>query len=139
MCKSYKFTIPIRPIGKARARITRWGSYTPAKTTAAEEAIVVYAKIAGVKPLEGPVEMRIDCYFKYPKNWSKKKRQLVGLSKFRPLKPDADNIGKLCADALNGIAYNDDAQIVDLHITKQYGEEDKIIIKTGGIPCQKIH
>ena len=34
-------------------------------------------------------------------------------------KPDADNILKLCADALNGVAYHDDAQIVEKKATKR--------------------
>ena len=39
---------------------------------------------------------------------------------------DIDSICKLCADALNGIGYHDDAQIVDLRIIKKYGESDEI-------------
>lgn len=55
------------------------------------------------------------------------------------VKPDADNIAKLVLDALNGIAYADDKQVVGLttikhdrvrgiepqtHITVTYGSED---------------
>jgi Holliday junction resolvase RusA-like endonuclease len=31
---------------------------------------------------------------------------------------DADNVGKSCGDALNGIAYEDDSQVVDARCTK---------------------
>ena len=40
---------------------------------------------------------------------------------FRPAKrPDFDNIGKIIADALNGVAYRDDAQIVEAKLVKIY-------------------
>ena len=34
------------------------------------------------------------------------------------LKPDADNIGKAVLDALNGVAFHDDAQVVELSVVK---------------------
>ncbi len=43
-------------------------------------------------------------------------------------KPDSDNIAKVVADALNGIAYDDDAQIADLTVIKRYTEN----------PCVKV-
>ena len=35
-------------------------------------------------------------------------------------KPDADNVSKAVMDALNGVAYTDDAQVYDLHVQKWY-------------------
>ena len=43
-------------------------------------------------------------------------------------KPDCDNMGKICLDALNGVAYPDDAQINKLYISKKYGKDAKIRI-----------
>ena len=43
-------------------------------------------------------------------------------------KPDADNIGKIVADALNGVAYQDDAQIILLQIRKTYSEEPRVVV-----------
>lgn len=37
-------------------------------------------------------------------------------------KPDWDNVGKIICDALNGIAYRDDAQIVFAAVSKSYTE-----------------
>ena len=37
-------------------------------------------------------------------------------------KPDADNILKIIADALNGIAYADDKQVVTAEVQKLYAE-----------------
>jgi Holliday junction resolvase RusA-like endonuclease len=39
-------------------------------------------------------------------------------------KPDLDNCEKAILDALNGVIWRDDAQIVDLHTTKRWGERD---------------
>ena len=39
-------------------------------------------------------------------------------------KPDADNIAKVVCDALNGVAYKDDTQIVSLHIKKSYTADE---------------
>ena len=36
-------------------------------------------------------------------------------------KPDCDNIAKAILDALNGLAYEDDSQIVSAVILKRYG------------------
>ena len=60
---------------------------------------------------------------------SKKKRTAAFAGEIFPTKrPDDDNICKLCADALNGIGYHDDAQIVDLRIIKKYGESNEMKI-----------
>lgn len=36
------------------------------------------------------------------------------------LKPDADNIAKIVMDALNGVAYKDDSQVVDICVYKTW-------------------
>ena len=36
------------------------------------------------------------------------------------VKPDCDNLVKAILDALNGVAWYDDAQIVDLQVKKEY-------------------
>jgi Holliday junction resolvase RusA-like endonuclease len=36
-------------------------------------------------------------------------------------KPDIDNVVKSVTDALNGLAYGDDSQIVSLYVHKRYG------------------
>jgi Holliday junction resolvase RusA-like endonuclease len=43
-------------------------------------------------------------------------------------RPDLDNLIKTVLDALNGIAYTDDKQIVRLGATKAYGTDPKILI-----------
>jgi Holliday junction resolvase RusA-like endonuclease len=43
-------------------------------------------------------------------------------------KPDADNILKLVADALNGLAYVDDKNIVTAHAHKVYSDRPRLEI-----------
>lgn len=49
--------------------------------------------------------------------------------KIRPTKkPDWDNIGKIICDSLNGVAYRDDAQIVDSMVRKFYSETPRVVV-----------
>lgn len=124
-----RFTIPGEPCGKGRPRFAQRGqftkTYTPAKTANYENLVVLEFQSAGGSYIEGnvPVRIRIDAYYEIPKSTSKKKTRemLIGWI-FPTKKPDWDNIGKIVCDALNGIAYKDDAQIVDGHVVKHYSE-----------------
>ena len=74
-------------------------------------------------------KMEIDIFVKIPqgKNKTFKMRCLAG--EIRPLKrPDIDNCAKNILDALNGILYADDKQIVELTIRKHYAESDYVKI-----------
>lgn len=65
--------------------------------------------------------------YEVPKSVSKvRKQQLLNCG--CPKKPDVDNIQKAIFDALNGIAYKDDSQIVCATIFKAYGLENRIEI-----------
>lgn len=44
-----------------------------------------------------------------------------------PGKPDIDNIQKAVLDGLNGVAYDDDSQVVDVHCRKVYTDESGLI------------
>ena len=126
-----KFWIPGKPQGKARARTVNNGgrvhSFTPEKTVLYENLIKLcfeQAKPKDWQPLQGWVEMTIRAVFPVPKSYSKKMRKwcLEGCEK-PTVKPDTDNLAKVICDALNGLAYADDKQIIKLTITKEYGEE----------------
>ena len=75
------------------------------------------------------MEMKVTAYFKIPKSASKNKRQAMLLGEIRPTKkPDADNILKAVADALNGVAYKDDACVVKMDVEKFYADVGRIDI-----------
>ena len=68
-----------------------------------------------------PVTLRIVARFLPPKSVSKKRTKDMLAGQELPLKkPDIDNIVKVVADALNGVAYHDDTQIVYVVTKKAY-------------------
>lgn len=105
--------------------------YTPKKTVAEERAIAeAWKKTNGLIPFEGAVVVRIVLGMAIPRSASQKKKKDMLARKIRPTtKPDADNCAKLILDALNGLAYGDDNQIVSLSVKKYYTEVPKIMIK----------
>ncbi len=120
------FTIPGEPQGKARPRVVRTGgistTYTPAKTANYESYVKLeFQRQCGVPFILGPLSMEIIAYFGVPASASKKKTAAMLTGQVHPTKkPDCDNIVKIICDALNGLAYKDDAQIVHVSIRKKY-------------------
>lgn len=116
--KSVTFHVPGKPQGKARAKTVRnkhtgnTMSYTPEKDLLYENYIKnQFLNACGGMFLEQgkPVTLRIVARFSPPKSTSKKRAALMLEGKELPLKkPDMDNIVKVVADALNGVAYHDD-------------------------------
>lgn len=69
------------------------------------------------KPLLGPLLVAVIVY---------RKRAATNKTPYFVQRPDVDNLAKSLLDALNGVAYNDDAQIVDLRVQKRWSaDEDK--------------
>jgi len=117
------------PVGKGRPRFARRGNfvstYSPQKTKTYEDEIRMMAKAAmgASEALETPVTVAIYIRVGIPKSFSKQKRKDALANIERPTKkPDIDNIAKCFLDAMNGIVYLDDKQVVSLHITKEYAE-----------------
>lgn len=80
------------------------------------------------KPLEGALKLQIDLFYSWRKSEPKKNREKGVLPMY--VKPDLDNWCKQFNDCLTRLAfYHDDAQISDLHITKQWSDEPKIVVK----------
>lgn len=125
------FTVPGEPQGKARARTCGGHTYTPEKTVLYENLIKTeYARQCGNRKFSilsdgtaQPVAVRIDAVYGIPKSYSKKNRERALSGELAPTKkPDADNIAKVVCDALNGVAYVDDTQVIDLRVFKRFGE-----------------
>lgn len=130
------FTIPGAPQGKARARTCRNGhTYTPDGTVLYENLVKTEflqqcgrgQRITGDRPA---LHMEIVAVYPVPTSYSKRNRVAALSGDMLPAKkPDADNIAKIIADALNGLAYDDDAQITDLSVMKRYGEEPEVRVR----------
>ena len=123
------FFVECIPQGKERPRFDFRSrrAYTPAKTRAYEDRIARAFRRAAIaedfRIIEGPVELTIVACFPVPKSYSQKTRASCLQGNQPPTKrPDADNLEKAVADALNGLAYFDDAQIVHSAVTKTYAE-----------------
>jgi Holliday junction resolvase RusA-like endonuclease len=118
-----KIFIPGEPIAQPRAKVSTRGGFARAYVDAKhpihayKQAIRLAYVNAGGEVLEGPVEVRIACWFERPKGHSKKRRQQ---REPKTTKPDLDNVGKAILDALNEIAYNDDGQVYRLTVEKWY-------------------
>lgn len=130
------FEVPGDPQGKARARMGNGRSYTPQKTVLYENLIKTCFLAKENKETyfnKEPVEMYITACYSIPKSTTKKDRERIKNKELFPTKkPDADNIAKVVCDALNGVAYHDDTQIVKLEIRKVYTDsEPKVIVSMG--------
>lgn len=116
---------PPRGKGRPRAMVTKRGFahvYTDDKTVKYETQLryVAAQEMAGRAPTDQPVSLNMTVRFAVPSTWSKKKTADALSGYLRPtVKPDADNTLKL-TDALNGIVWQDDKQVVDVRLRKVY-------------------
>lgn len=124
-----EFTVPTAPVAKARARSTRSGHhYTPQKTVDFESIVSWHAKAAMAgKPLyEGALIVTLYYGIPIPKNLEPriKRGEIIYPTK----RPDMDNYEKSVLDAMNGIVYKDDAQIVATFHKKRYTRNPRVVI-----------
>ena len=124
------FVIPGPPRGKGRARSTRSGiHYTDKKTRMYESHVLdSYLRVyPSADPLEGAISISIIAYLQRPKSHFGTGKNANILKKNAPhyhtTKPDIDNLVKFYLDCLNGIAWEDDKQIIYIQATKTYSEE----------------
>lgn len=132
--KTVKFTVLGEAHGKGRPRVvSRNGfsrAYTPKQTVLYENLIRVEYEIQteSYRFSDGAfLEMRLDVYHGIPKSVSKKRREQLLSNEIRPIrKSDCDNILKCFGDAIQGIAYKDDTQIVECKVYKWYSDEPRV-------------
>ena len=129
-----EFTIAGDPQGQGRPRLARQGkfvhTYDPPKSREYKAKVAQSFQQAYVgKPLTKPVKITIRAVFGIPKSYSKARTRacLEGLE-WPTKKPDTDNIEKGVYDALNGLAYEDDKQIVQASVYKVYGPQAKVVV-----------
>ena len=122
------FTVDGDPVPKGRPRFARRGqfvqTYTDAKTIDYETQVAMRARhaIGSTEPLKGAFSVFLYLRYTIPASYSKKRKEacLAGLE--YPKRIDIDNVYKSITDAMNGIVYLDDSQIVEAHIKKVYAE-----------------
>jgi len=128
-----QFSVQTKPVPQARPRFfVRHkgpqhfvGAYDPKQCKTFKEVIAWHAKLkakeSGLRePTTAPIVISLT--FGMGRN---------GKGAYHTKRPDIDNLAKAVKDALKGIIYADDSQIVEAHLYKQYGgSEVRIEIRT---------
>lgn len=120
----FTLCLPGDPVPKGRPRVYNGHAITPKRTVRAEERLFAEfrLKYPQAKPFQCPV--RLEAEF-----WMSHKGR-----------PDLDNLLKLVLDSLNGVAYVDDAQVVESHASKRmpdlwvYGSKGRYRKRKSGDP-----
>lgn len=138
-----KIIVPGEPVPQGRPKFTTKPfirAYDSPQSVAYKKLVARYAMQH--KPeqlLEGSLSLHIDIYKQTLKSFSKKKAELAEVRLLRPTtKPDADNYAKGPMDALKGIIWKDDGQVVDLVARKFYSSEPRIEITVIALDEQQV-
>jgi len=128
---TYTFTVYGKPQPKQRPRFNRrtGTAYTPKETHEYERDVRLSfrGKYPQAVKMLGSVSVSIDAYFEPPKGASKIMREKMLSGEVRPAKkPDADNLIKSICDAMNGVAYVDDGQVVSVSCRKLYSNVARV-------------
>jgi Holliday junction resolvase RusA-like endonuclease len=127
------FSVPGDPVPQPRPRVSTVGgfgrAYVPKSHAihAYRQAVALSAKAAGCEPHGLPVDVVIDFVFARPKSHYRKS----GLRNDAPTLPrcDLDNMAKAVLDSLNGVAWDDDAQVRRLVVEKSFGTEGRTTVR----------
>lgn len=119
------FSLAGDPRGKGRPRTSVRGGfarvYTDAATRKYEASVRAVAEqvMAGRPPMEGAISVSLRFRLAPPKSMTKRLRAAVLSGEQVYLgRIDLDNAAKAALDAMNGVAFVDDVQIVRLFLTK---------------------
>lgn len=115
--------IPGTPVAQGRPRFSRYGhAYDPATSRQYKQAVAFCARNAySDDPLTGAISVTMRIYRPIQKAGSKKLHADKEAGRVRPtVKPDVDNVYKAVSDAMTGIIWHDDNQIVQVNISKFY-------------------
>lgn len=116
------YTIPLRPRPKGRPRF-HGHAYTDKKTQEYEKAIKDFILLQNPERLDGAIVLNAIFSYSAPR-----KRHGNKISR-----PDIDNLLKGLLDPLNGILWADDSQVVTVHASKVYGQEDAIYLEVKNV------
>ena len=125
-----------KAVAQARPRFTTRGGFARAYDTKSVAYHKDYFKLCVAQnrppvPFLGPCRVKVEVFIAKPKSWSKKRTQAS-------TKPDADNLAKLCLDAMEGVVYKNDSQIVDLHVTKSLDALPRTFVRVEELDESKL-
>lgn len=137
-----RITIPIVPRAQKRDRIAVVGGHARSYTSAAQrlESDKLITLLMAHKPhvpLVGALNLWVRVFVPVPKSKPRKWREnaLREELPIRPItRPDIDNYAKQILDVMTGTYFEDDRQVVDLNISKFYGDPSRWEIEIKEIP-----
>ena len=111
------YGLPV-PQGRPRAFVTPSGHasvYDPKKSKDWKNLVreQVISAERPTEPWRGAIELSLTFFLPRPVSLPKK---VIHHTK----RPDCDNLAKAVKDALKGLVYHDDSQVVELHVEKGY-------------------
>lgn len=119
MTGEYHAVIKTRAIPKGRPRLGRYGAFTPQRTRDYERHIRIALQSTKPAMFTDAICVKIEIHLVKPKSAKRTYPTCGG---------DLDNLFKAIADAANGVLWTDDSLIVELHASKAYATEDRILI-----------
>lgn len=138
-----QMTIPIEPVGQLRPRATRYGRgirfYDPKKVAKFKKDVGEYVigemNARNLKRFNGkPLKVILKIFRPIQQSISNRERSKRLSHVHRPqVKSDLDNYIKSILDALNGIIWDDDRNIVSIVADKYYAEDPRIEIEVEDI------
>ncbi len=122
------FFIPGSPVGKQSVRVTGRRAFIPTKTRAYMKKVASCFMIQRPPMLTGAVELTISEYRLRPAyHFGTGKNKGIIKEQFKEVfcitKPDLSNTLKSIEDALNGLAWVDDAHVVNCSHHKRYAND----------------
>ena len=125
------FTFFINPVPASRPRVSRYGTYylpTYRKFKAEMQEIVAKNRGSFTK-MKGPLAVTVICCVRKPKR-----------TELSHPRGDVDNYAKAVLDSLNEVMWEDDDQIVQLTVFKEYRKDDKdpcILVEVDSVKAPK--
>lgn len=108
----YKLTVPGRPVPAVRmTQRSKYKSEQAMRYLDYKNTVGWVALAAGVKVIKGPVKLTTIFYFANKKL------------------PDLDNLIKAISDGLNGLAWEDDRQVVRIEAERRQDKEERAEIE----------
>lgn len=126
---------------KQRPKFNGRFAYTPKETVSYENLVKLQyqAQCGNYRyPDDVPLIVAIFVYIEPPQSASNiKKTRMLNHAEYPLKKPDVDNVAKIILDALNGIAYRDDKQVVTLIVKKSYAGESGVGVTISEVEVKK--
>lgn len=126
-----------KPLAKKRPKAFRMGEhirfYNPQGKDEKYFRYHIKQQMLKKEPLEGPIFVHMVFYMPRPKgDYGTGKNSGIlkaSAADYHIKKPDEDNLSKFVKDAMNGIVYRDDSQVVGAFTWKEYEKNGGTVIR----------